>query len=163
MLDYPPSVDHRNEALPLAESDVVALGTIRSGRSYVSNDYGSIYSEYKFRLTTLIIDKTDRKVGPGVDVDIVRSGGVVQLNSGKVLIRGCPTESQPRIGKQYAVFLRYVPAADDFVVLAAYEVANDGVFALDSVQVHGSNFELGVYGGGAGQLLAALRGAAGAQ
>jgi hypothetical protein len=162
ILDYAPVADHR-ETLPFAAADAVVIGSVVGGKSYVSNDYTRIYSEYRVRLILVLRNKTARQVAVGTELNLVRAGGVVKLDSGKILIRGCANESQPRVGKQYAFFLRYSLGPDDFPIIAGYELSDDGVFALDSVQQHAvGSFGLGIYGKGIDQFMAALQSAANA-
>ena len=72
---------------------------------------------------------------------------MVQMPSGLRLLRGCSTESLPRIGRQHLMLLKYTQAAATFTIVSAYELSGDQVYLLDAVTRTSTGFNLEQYAG----------------
>lgn len=132
--EYPVTHSHASAMEGLNGSATIAVGVIADGRSYLSNDGTSIYSEMPFSVTSVLADKSGASVKPGSQISVVRQGGVVRLPSGRLLVRGCSDESLPRVDHRYLLFLRYFKTQRVFPILNGFELAEMRVFMLDTIQ-----------------------------
>ena len=124
---------NRLERIPVELADVVVIGQTFNGKSYLSNDRTTLYTELSLKINEVVSNRSSRSISVGQSIDIERQGGVVKLPSGKVLIRGSQVESQPRTQVQYAMLLKYVPAADVYTIVSGFELAGDHVYILESL------------------------------
>ena len=116
------------EALPIASSQMIAIGRVLGSQSFVTPDKTSVYSEF-----SIAIDHVLKRAGAGIQPTIVgvRGGGEVSFPSGHsrtVLFEGI---GYPKQGPTYLFFLRQQPNSEDFGILTAYELTGSEVYALD--------------------------------
>ena len=130
--DLPPSHFSKN-SMPFAESDVVVVGTVTAGQSFLSNDRRDIYSEFKLKLEECIKNSANFYVRMADSITIQRKGGAVRLPSGKVLTRGVVADSMPQIGSRYLLFLKYDQSTQDYSVSMAYSLDGNDVYRLDAL------------------------------
>ena len=69
----------------------------------------------------------------GDSISMLRSGGVVKLPSGRILIRGAAGEAIPRIRKTYLLVARPRISANAFLLLSGYELSGDTAYVLNNV------------------------------
>lgn len=137
--DLPPS-HFGKDAMPFAASDIVVIGTVIAGQSFLSNDRRGIYSEFRFRIDEGIKNSGDFYVRVADSITIQRKGGVIRLPSGKVLTRGVMADSMPQTGSRYLLFLKYDQGTQDYSVLMGYNLNGDEVYRLDALNPQDSNF-----------------------
>jgi hypothetical protein len=137
--DLPPS-HFRKDAMPFAPSDVVVVGMVTAGQSYLSNDRRRIYSEFKLRLQESIKNSTNFYVRVGDSIVIQRQGGAIRLPSGKVVTRAVLADSMPQTGGRYLLFLKYDQSTEDYSVLMGYQLNGNEVYRLDDLDSQDSNF-----------------------
>lgn len=134
-----PETHFQKNPMPFDASNVVVVGKVMAGQSYLSNDRRSIYSEFKLKLQDIIKNSNDTYLSVGNSIDIERRGGAVRLPSGKVLVRAALAESMPQIGKRYLLFLKYDRDVDDYSMLTGYQFEGTEVYGLDDLSFRESN------------------------
>jgi hypothetical protein len=140
IIDLAPSHFQRNP-MPFEHSDAVVIVTIKAGQAFLSNDKRNIYSEFKASIEEVIKTTTARYLRVGDSIDIERSGGVVKLPSGKIIVRGTATDSMPLVGKRYLLFLRYNSNTEDYHLQTGYQIEGGHVYRLDDQNYQESNHE----------------------
>ena len=120
--------------LPGGASTLCVLGRVESGRSYLSNDKSTIYTEMSLVLEKVLQTTLDTQPAVGSTLTVVRPGGIVRLSSGQRLMRGCKQESIPRPNNRYVLILDYLPPAQEFIAVNAFELSGGHVYMLDSVR-----------------------------
>jgi hypothetical protein len=128
------------DAMPFAASDVVVVGTVTAGQSFLSNDRRDIYSEFKFKLEEVVKNSANFYVRMTDSIIVQRKGGAVRLPSGKVLTRGVVADSMPQIGSRYLLFLKYDQSTQDYSVLMGYSLNGNDVYRLDALNPQDASF-----------------------
>jgi hypothetical protein len=128
-----PESHFKKDAAPFQTSDVVVIGTISGGQSYLSNDKRNIYSEFKVSLQEVLKNSPAHYLRTSDSIDIQRKGGSIKLPSGKVLTRAAVADSMPQIGGRYLLFLKYDPSTEDYAILIAYQLSGNAVDRLDDL------------------------------
>jgi hypothetical protein len=122
-----------HDPMPFNQSDAVVVGSIASGRAYLTNDKRDIYSEFKLTVQEALKVPSGRYIQAGDSIDVERQGGALRLPSGKVLIRGSKDFSMPLIGKRYLLFLRYNPNTEDFHIVTGHQLEGQHTYSLDEL------------------------------
>jgi hypothetical protein len=130
LLDLPESHSER-EPLPIQKSDAVVVATVQNGQSFLSNDKRNIYSEYRATVEDVVKTPSTPYLRTGDGIDVEREGGVVQLPSGKTLVRGKIADSKPAVGGRYLFFLKYNPDTEDYHIQTAYQLHGGKAYRLD--------------------------------
>ncbi len=124
-MDY---VGNGREALPIKNSELIAIGSVVSSRGFVTPDKTGVYTETTIRLTTVLKGTASRATVTGIS-----AGGNVVFPSGhkkKVVFDGI---GYPKAGGVYLFFLHQMPKTNsDFGILTAYELTGSSVLALDN-------------------------------
>jgi hypothetical protein len=116
--------------LPAADSDLVVEGTVTASEAFLSNDRGSVYSEFTVHVTDTL------KVAPGINVhagDTIaaeRWGGRVRYPNGRIVRYGFTGLGSLRGGRKYLLFLA-AAGAGNYRILTAYDVHGSDVRAVD--------------------------------
>ena len=152
-LSYPQSFA-RLDRIPLSLSNLVVVGQILKGRSYLSADGTTIYTEFSVQVTEVLSNSSPKPISVGGTMYAVRPGGVVKLPSGKVLIRGSATESLPRKKTNCAMLLHYEASGDVYALVSAFELNGNHVYLIDSTT---PKQLLNEFGGNADAFLQLLR------
>jgi hypothetical protein len=119
-------------AIPLAESDAVAIGEVTGAQAYLSNDRTSVYSEFTVRVEDVLKDGSASPLYSGAQIATQRLGGRVRFPSGKILLRGASYgQNMPRLGQRYVFFLNHHDDGQDYSIITAYELRSGQVFPLD--------------------------------
>jgi hypothetical protein len=126
-----PLTHFKRDPMPFNLSEVIAVATIKSGQSYFSNDRRNIYSEFRATLDEIFKAPNSLNLRVGDSIDIQREGGVITLQSGKVLVRGKLAASMPTAGGRYLIFLKYNPQTEDFLIETGYQLQDARVYRLD--------------------------------
>lgn len=136
-----PETHFQKSPMPFDASDCVVVGTVSAGQSYFSNDRRSIYSEFKLSVQETIKASNAPYVRVGDAIDIQRKGGVIRLQSGKVLTRAVLANSLPQIGGRYLLFLKYNRDTEDYGVLTGYQLEGNEVYRLDDLNFSESSHQ----------------------
>jgi hypothetical protein len=119
--------------LPVAESDVIAIGTVLSGNCVVSAQHDAVYTDYTIRLDEILKNAAVPPVTVSQEVVGTRYGGAVHFPSGHITNYMIFGWGFPKLGSQYVFFLaKHVPGAAEYDIGLAYELKSDGrVYSLD--------------------------------
>jgi hypothetical protein len=126
-----PSDAPEEPALPISQSDAIAIGQVTNAEAHLSNDKTNVYSEFLVRVEDVF--KSDRfgSLSFGGLISLTRSGGRVRFPSGKTLLRGSYGRGMPRAERRYLFFLKYNDEGQNYPIITAYELRNGHVFPLD--------------------------------
>ena len=117
-------------ALPLAESDIVVVGTIGGGQAHLSENKRNVFSEF-----TLIVEEVFKSKSSGVSqgsvLTIDRIGGHVKYPNGQKVLYRIAGLNMPQIGSRYLFFLTSKHNKDDLSILTGYELTQTGAVPLD--------------------------------
>jgi hypothetical protein len=102
LLESAPNFHYSEQPIPLALSDTVAIGTVKSGMAHLSASKTNIYSDFQFRIDRVV----EGHVASGETIDVVRDGGRIRFPSGKILVQTRMNQTLPLVGKQYLLFLQ---------------------------------------------------------
>jgi hypothetical protein len=116
--------------LPVAESDLVAIGRVVSARAVVTEDRRGIYSEFPFEVESPV--KGSPPSGSARTLTLIRFGGAVRHPSGRITRVFAVDQGMPRPGGRYLVFLKHDPSAQAFRILTVYLLQDGRVHPLDS-------------------------------
>lgn len=123
--------------LPFDKSELVVVGSVLDAKAYLSENKGSVYSEFTIKVEKILKNLTRDSLSIGSKVAVERQGGVVEYPTGFktwFLISG---QGMPLPQRQYLFFLTnsfsdLVSKSTDLNVLTAYELRADGtVLPLD--------------------------------
>lgn len=117
-------------ALPLAESDLVVVGTIGGGQAHLSENKRNVFSEF-----TLIVEEVFKSKSSGISqgsvLTIDRIGGHVKYPNGQKVLYRIAGLNMPQIGSRYLFFLTSKHNEDDLSILTGYELTQTGAVPLD--------------------------------
>ena len=116
-------------ALPTSQSNVILVGTVRSGEAHLSDNKKNIYSEFTVEFDDVL--KAEVSLPTNTLITIDREGGIVAYPNGQQILYRNSRENMPSVGKRYVFFLRYV--TQDFRILTAYELDKGKVVPLDDL------------------------------
>lgn len=134
------SYEHWSEgltALPVEKSEVVVLGKVVSAKAYLSNDKGSVYSEFKIEIETIFKNSSQQELEDDKYLRAERLGGIVRYPTGYKFWFHVLGQEMPGIDRRYVFFLtnnfeyrgRH---KQDLHLLTAYELKDGKVFPLDN-------------------------------
>jgi hypothetical protein len=133
-ISLPLSVSHpkTESAIPVAESDAVAVGEVVSAQAYLSNDKTNVYSEFTVRVADVLKNGSAGSLYSGAQITAQRAGGRVRFPSGKISLLGAPYgENMPRVGQRYIFFLKQNDEGQDYSIVTGYELRSGRIFPLD--------------------------------
>jgi hypothetical protein len=116
------------KGLPVAESDLVALGRITDAKGYVTENKSAAYSEYTAEIVEVFKGKADLV---GKQIITERFGAKVVLPSGRTILVWDADRGTPEVGHRYVLFLKYSPEGEDYPIITGYELVNGHVNSLD--------------------------------
>jgi hypothetical protein len=73
-LAYSPYVDLL-DLVPIGQADAAALGTVTAGKSHLSNDRTTVYSEMQFQVSQVLFNTARAALSVGASVPTLRAGG----------------------------------------------------------------------------------------
>jgi len=119
-------------AIPISQSDIVLKGTVRDSHAYLSANKTNVYSEFDVAVEKFIFTK--EKPAPVIkNISINREGGSVRFSSGHLQTYVLSGEGCPENGKTYVLFLKRNDTFKGFLLLTAYEIADEKVYPVDNV------------------------------
>jgi hypothetical protein len=105
-------------------ADAVVLGSVKSKSAHMTEDETFVFTEYEFSIKDVLKDNAASPIKVKEGIHVTRPGGLISLD-GQV-IRANDLSYEPlQPGKEYLLFLRFVPAANGYFVSSP-----DGDFAL---------------------------------
>lgn len=129
--------DLRLPALPVARSAAIFIGTVTDAQAHLTPDKTGVFSEFAFKVESIVKSDPKRTVTAGETVSVERSGGRVRMPSGKIVVSWTNNQNMPKVGSRYVLFLAHDfetagDTGDDFYLLTGYEFKNGKVAPLDS-------------------------------
>lgn len=119
-------------ALPVAESQVVVVGTIGTGKAHLSESKRNVFSEFNLTVEDVLKSQIQGVVkGSVLTADRV-GGHVIYPNGQKVLYRIAGL-NMPQTGGRYLLFLTSKHNQEDLTILTAYELTPNGAIPLDEL------------------------------
>jgi hypothetical protein len=119
-------------AFPVRESRVVLIGQIASAAAYLSNDKTGVYSEFTVIAEEVLKNDLAGQPVAGSSITITREGGRIRFPLGRVHWYGIGSQSMPRIGGRYVLFLSG-ETEETLTILTGYELATSKVIPLDDL------------------------------
>jgi hypothetical protein len=140
-------------ALPVAESDAIVLADVIDAKAFLSDHKTGAYSEFNVRVIDLF---KDNQTLNGNQITIERQGAIVELPSGRTIEVEVIGQRMPQIGRRYVFFLKYNAETEDYFILTAYEIQEQKVLPLDTIQKFAvyENADVGTF---LGELQAAIK------
>lgn len=123
-------------ALPVTQSDAIAIGSITGSRAFLSTDKHAVYSEFPLQVEQILKDST-QSISIGASITTTRFGGVVRFPSGRKYVYKLSRQAWPVTGSRYILFLRK-GVAGDFDIVTGYELHNGTVQPLDGTDLPGA-------------------------
>ena len=116
-------------SLPTSKSNVIVVGTVKSGEAHLSGNKKNVYSEFTVQVDDVL--KAEVSVPPDNLITVDREGGIVNYPNGQQILYRTSRENMPSVGKRYVFFLQYIN--QDLRILTAYELDKDRVVPLDEL------------------------------
>jgi hypothetical protein len=136
--DYADKID----PLPASRSAAVVIGTVLSGKTYVSKDRTYVYSDFQVRVDQVLKQDPQANLVVGGRMVVSRGGGTIHFPSGHITDYVNHGEGMPAIGSQYLFFLvkPNIPEPEYEVIIGgAYELRNGMVHPLDDFNMQFEN------------------------
>ena len=116
--------------IPAEDSDLVVVGKVVGLTTHLSNDKGSVYSEFKIRVQKVL------KNGVGIDkttdvITVDREGGVVRYPNSQMVLYEDSIEGLPEAGQEYLLFLKGDQLSENYQILTGYELKESNTVPLD--------------------------------
>jgi hypothetical protein len=123
---------------PVAPSAAIVVGTVLSGKAFVSKDRTFVYSDYQVRVDRVLKQDASASLAVGEQIVVARAGGTIRFPSGHV--RNYLTSGQgfPAIGSQYLFFLgkpNFPQHEYEQVIGSLYLLSDGKVHPLDTEQL----------------------------
>jgi len=136
--DYAGKVD----PFPASRAAAVVVGTVLSGKAFVSKDRTYVYSDYQVRADEVLKQDPSANLVVGGRMVVSRGGGTIHFPSGRIRNYINHGEGHPAIGSQYLFFLvkPEIPEPEYEVIIgAAYELSKGVVHPLDDINTEFDN------------------------
>ena len=117
-------------ALPVAESDVIVVGTIGAGEAHVSENKKNVFSEFTL-IAENVLKARLSELAQGSVLTIDRIGGHVKYPNGQRVLYRIFGMNMPQTGARYLFFLTAKHNKEDLSILTGYELTPDGAAPLD--------------------------------
>lgn len=116
--------------LPVAESDIVVVGTIGSAEAHLSENKKNIFSEFTLIVEEVLKSRTS-VIGQGSALTADRIGGHVIYPNGQKFLYRVVGVNMPQVGSRYLLFLTSKHNKEDLSILTAYELTETAAVPLD--------------------------------
>jgi len=122
--------------IPVSVSNAVVVGTILSGKCFVSADHNYVYTDYQVKVDQVLKQDAGASLSVGDELVAAREGGAIHFPSGHVTNFLTVGHGLPEIGSQYVLFLsRPIPSLPEYEIMfdTGYQLKNGRVYPLDDV------------------------------
>lgn len=119
-------------ALPVAESEIVVVGTIGTAQAHLSESKLNVFSEFTLAVEDVLKSKI-QGVAQGSVLTIDRVGGHVKYPNGHRILFRITGLNMPQIGGRYLLFLTSTHNKEDISILTGYQLTPDGAIPLDEL------------------------------
>jgi hypothetical protein len=117
-------------ALPVAESEIVVVGTIGTAQAVLSESKRNVFSEFTLSVEDVLKSQI-QGVAQGSVLTIDRVGGHVRYPNGQRVLFRLAGQNMPQIGGRYLLFLTSTHSKQDISILTGYQLTPDGALPLD--------------------------------
>ena len=119
-------------ALPVAESEIVVVGTVGTAQAHLSENKRNVFSEFTLTVEDVLKSKI-QGVEQGSVLTIDRVGGHVKYPNGQRVLFRITGLNMPQIGGRYLLFLTLKHNNEDISILTAYQLTPNGAIPLDEL------------------------------
>src|SRR5687767_6344680 len=119
-------------ALPVAESEIVVVGTIGSAQAHLSENKENVFSEFALIVEDVLKSKIQEVERDSV-LTIDRVGGHVRYPNGHRILYRITGLNMPQVGGRYLLFLTLKHNNEDISILTAYRLTPNGAIPLDDL------------------------------
>jgi hypothetical protein len=122
--------------IPAWGSDAVVIGTILSGKSFMSSKHDNAYTDYQVRVDQILKPDKTTKLVVGQQLVASRTGGKIRFPSGHITDFCIAGRGLPKVASQYILFLiKIAPDLPEYRIAfpSGYELSNGHVYPLDDV------------------------------
>jgi len=119
-------------ALPVAESEIVVVGTIGTAQALLSENKTNVFSEFTLAVEDVLKSKT-QGVAHGSVLTINRVGGHVKYPNGQRVLFRITGLNMPQTGGRYLLFLTSTHNKEDIAILTGYQLTPNGAIPLDEL------------------------------
>jgi hypothetical protein len=126
------------DPFPVAPSAAIVIGTVVSGKAFVSKDRTYVYSDYQVRVDRILKQDTSASLAVGEQIVVSRGGGTIHFLSGHVRNYINQGEGFPAIGSQYLFFLgkpNFPEHEYEQIIGSLYQLVGGEVHPLDDEQM----------------------------
>jgi hypothetical protein len=126
------------EPFPVAPSAAIVVGTVLSGKAFVSKDRTYVYSDYQVRVDRVLKQDASASVAVGEQIVVSRVGGTILFPSGHIRNYLNSGEGFPAIGSQYLFFLgkpNFPQHEYEQIIGSLYQLSGGKVHPLDTEQL----------------------------
>lgn len=101
-------------------ADTIIIGTVRGKASQLTEDQNFVFTDYEITLEEVLKSTSPKSLDPNDEITVTRPGGTILLNGRIVRARD---ELFPflTIGKQYLLFLRFIPTVATYATIESGE------------------------------------------
>ncbi|HEY0366906.1 MAG TPA: hypothetical protein VGC73_10575 [Pyrinomonadaceae bacterium] len=119
-------------ALPVAESEIVVVGAIRTAQALLSENKRNVFSEFTLTVEDVLKSRI-QGVAQGSVLAIDRVGGHVKYANGQTVLFRIAGLNMPPIGERYLLFLTLKHNNKDISILTGYQLILNGAIPLDEL------------------------------
>jgi hypothetical protein len=119
-------------ALPVAESEIIVVGTVGTAQAHLSENKRNVFSEFTLVVEDVLNSKI-QGVAQGSVLTIDRVGGHVKYPNGQRVLYRITGLNMPQIGGRYLLFLSLKHNKEDISILTAYRLTPNGAIPLDEL------------------------------
>ena len=119
-------------ALPVAESEIIVVGTIETAQAYLSESKKNVFSEFSLTVEDVLKSRIQGVVQGSV-LTIDRVGGHVKYPNGQTVLFRITGLNMPQTRGRYLLFLTSKHNNEDLSILTGYRLTPDGAIPLDDL------------------------------
>ena len=126
------------DPFPVAPSAAIVVGTVLSGKAFVSKDRTYVYSDYQVRVDRVLKQDASASLAVGEQIVVSRGGGTIRFPSGHIRNYLNNGEGFPTIGCQYLFFLgkpNFPQHEYEQIIGSLYQLSDGKVHPLDTEQL----------------------------
>ena len=126
------------EPFPVAPSAAIVVGTVLSGKAFVSKDRTYVYSDYQVRVDRVLKQDASASVAVGEQIVVSRGGSTILFPSGHIRNYLNSGEGFPPIGSQDLFFLgkpNFPQHEYEQIIGSLYQLSGSKVHPLDTEQL----------------------------
>jgi hypothetical protein len=119
-------------ALPVAESEIIVVGTIKTAQALLSETKKNVFAELTLTVEDVLKSRI-QGVAQGSVLTIDRVGGHVKYPNGQKVLFRIAGLNMPQVGGRYLLFLTSTHNKEDISILTGYQLTPNGAIPLDEL------------------------------